>query len=100
MYRQLVSPLAETHHFGQEKHFVWSNGYFDGTLPVCGSTYNDEGETYIDGPYDGQIFCIETDGLASTIWRFAHNRVIWVSSFFNTQPLGNMSPDGKNFLFT
>lgn len=99
-YRQLVYPLPPPHHFGQEKHFVWTNGYFDDTLPVCGSTYNYEGDTEIDAPYDGEIFCVETDGQASTVWRFAHNRAVWVSPFFNTRPLGNMTPDGRYFLFT
>lgn len=99
-YRQLVYPLPPPHHFDQPKHFVWTNGYHDDTLPVCASTYNYDGDTEIDAPYDGEIFCIETDGLDSTVWRFAHNRAIWVSPFFNTQPLGNLTPDGRNFLFT
>ena len=99
-YRQLVYPLVPPFHFGQEKHFVWTNGYFDDTLPVCGSTYNYEGDTEIDAPFDGEIWCIETDGLASTVWRFAHNRAVWVAPFFNTQPLGNMTRDGRWFLFT
>ena len=99
-YSQLVYPLNPPYHFGQSKHFVWSNGYFDDTLPVCASTYNYEGDTEIDAPYDGEIFCIETDGQASTVWRFAHNRAVWIGPYFNTQPLGNMSPDGHWFLFT
>jgi hypothetical protein len=99
-YRQLVYPLNPPYHFGQSKHFVWSNGYFNDSLPVCASTYNYEGDTEINAPYDGEVFCIETDGLASTVWRFAHNRAVWIGPYFNTQPLGNMSPDGRNFLFT
>jgi hypothetical protein len=99
-YRQLVYPLVPPYHFGQAKHFVWTNGYFDDTLPVCGSTYNYEGDTEISAPFEGEIWCIETDGLASTVWRFAHNRAVWVTPFFNTQPLGNMTPNGRWFLFT
>ncbi len=101
-YRQLVYPLPLPHHWGQDKHYVWTDavGNSDDSLPVCASTYNYEGDTEIDAPYDGEILCIETDGLASTVWRFAHNRAIWVTPFFNTQPLGNMTPDGRNFLFT
>jgi hypothetical protein len=99
-YSQLVYPLTPPYHFGQAKHFVWTNGYFNDSLPVCASTYNYEGDTEINAPYDGEIFCIETDGLASTVWRFAHNRALWIGPWFNTQPLGNMSPDGRNFLFT
>jgi hypothetical protein len=99
-YRQLVYPLNPPHLFGQEKHFTWSNGYFNDTLPVCASSYNYEGDTEINAPYDGEIDCIQTDGLTSTVWRFAHNRAIWVGPNFNTQPLGNVTPDGRWFLFT
>jgi hypothetical protein len=99
-YSQLVYPLVPPYHFGQEKHFVWTDGYFDDSNPVCGSNYNYEGDTEIDAPYDGEIWCMETDGLASTVWRFAHNRAAWIAPFFNTQPLGNMTADGRWFLFT
>jgi len=43
---------------------------------------------------------METDGKASTIWRFAHNRAAWVNPYIQTQPLGNVSRDGRFFLFT
>jgi hypothetical protein len=99
-YVPLVYPLPTPHHFGQEKHFVWTNGYFDDTLPVCASTYEYDGDPVINAPYDGEIFCIETDGLASTVWRFAHHRAYWIAPIFNTQPLGNLTPDGRFFLFT
>ena len=46
------------------------------------------------------MFCIETDGAASTVWRFAHNRATWYPKYFNTQPLGSISRDGRFFLFT
>ena len=99
-YVPLVYPLPTPHHFGQEKHFVWTDGYFDDTLPVCGSSYEYDGDPGINAPYDGEIFCIETDGLASTVWRFAHHRAYWQAPFFNTQPLGNLTPNGRFFLFT
>jgi hypothetical protein len=99
-YTQITYPLPLPHHFGQEQHYVWTNGNFDDTLPVCASMYDYEGDTEIDAPYDGEIVCMETDGVASTIWRFAHNRAIWTEPFFNTRPLGNMTADGRYFLFT
>lgn len=99
-FTPLISPLPSPHHFGQEQHYVWTNGNFDSTLPVCASLYDYEGDTDIDAPYDGEILCIETDGLASTVWRFAHNRAVWTEPYFNTQPLGNMTADGRYFLFT
>lgn len=96
----LVWPLSPPVHFGQAKHFSWSTANTSDNAPVCASTYNYEGDTAITAPFDGEIFCIETDGAASTVWRFAHNRAIWIAPYFNTQPLGNVSKDGRFFLFT
>jgi hypothetical protein len=57
-------------------------------------------DTTIDQPWAGEIFCVETDGRASTVWRFAHNRATYVEPYFHTQPLGGVSRDGRFFLFT
>jgi hypothetical protein len=97
---QLVLPLPQPYHFGQVKLFAWNNGIGNDNLPVCTSTYNYEGDTSIEAPFENEILCLETDGAASTVWRFAHNRAVWISPFFNTQPLGNVSPDGRFFMFT
>jgi len=51
-------------------------------------------------PYDGEIFCIETDLNASTIWRFAHHRDMWDHEYFWPEPFGNVSLDGQFFMFS
>lgn len=84
----------------QEKHFTWSNVNVTDSTPVCLSTYFERDEDTITKPYQAEIFCIETDGIASTIWRFAHNRAHWYHQYFHTQPLGSISRDGRFFLFT
>jgi hypothetical protein len=86
--------------WGQEQQFTWSNVDVNDSAPVCGSTHSYDGDTTIDQPFAGEIFCIETDGIASTVWRFAHNRAVYISPFFQTQPLGSVSRDGHFFLFT
>jgi hypothetical protein len=96
----LVSPLPHPGNWGQSQHFTWSNVDVNDSTPVCGSTYEYEGDTDIDQPFAGEVFCIETDGLFSTVWRFAHNRAIYIEPYFQTQPLGNISNDGRFFLFT
>ncbi len=86
-----------------EKAFAWSNGAFNGNVlpPVCGATYSPKGNPEVTQPYDGEVFCIETDGVASTIWRFAHNRAIWEGdNFYWTKPYGSISLDGRFFAFT
>jgi hypothetical protein len=95
---QLGLPVA--FEWGQVQHFSWNNVNIHDSSPVCGSTYNYEGDSSIDEPFAGEIFCAETDGLGNTIWRFAHNRALWVKPFFQTQPLGSVSRNGRFYLFT
>jgi hypothetical protein len=86
--------------WGQSQHFTWNNVNVHDSTPVCGSTYSYDGDTDIDQPFAGEIFCVETDGLAPTVWRFAHNRATYIDPYFQTQPLGDVSSDGRFFLFT
>lgn len=97
---QLINPLPQPYYWGMIKSFAWSNGLLDTNLPVCGATYSPTGNPDVKQPYDGEVFCIETDGVASTIWRFAHNRAIWDPEYYWTQPYGNISLDGRFFSFT
>jgi hypothetical protein len=96
----LINPLPLPHYLGMEKHFAWSNGRSDTNAPICGATYSPVGNTDIKQPYDSEIFCMETDGIASTVWRFAHNRAVWDPEYYWTEPVGNMSSDGKFYIFT
>jgi hypothetical protein len=96
----LVSSFPVPPAWEQEKHFTWSNVNVNDSAPVCLSTYFEQDEDEITKPYQAEIFCIETDGIASKIWRFAHNRAHWYHQYFNTQPLGSISRDGRFFLFT
>lgn len=97
---QLMNPLPQPYYTGMEKTFAWSNGVLNGNVPVCGATYSPHGNENVKQPYDGEVFCIETDGLASTIWRFAHNRAVWNPKFYWSQPYGNISLDGGFFSFS
>jgi hypothetical protein len=97
----LVWPLAPAHDSELlTKHFTWNNVDVNDSAPVCASTYDEIDKDDITVPYEAEIICIETDGVASTIWRFAHNRAHWYPQYFNTQPLGSISRDGHFFLFT
>jgi hypothetical protein len=97
---QLIDPLPQPYYWGMEKGFAWSNGRVNGNAPVCGTTYSPSGNPEVTQPYDGEVFCIETDGVASTVWRFAHNREIWDPEYYWTLPYGNVSLDGRWLAFT
>ncbi|MBV8478380.1 MAG: hypothetical protein JOZ36_17110 [Acidobacteria bacterium] len=96
----LVWPLTPPYHWDQEHHFSWNNVDAADSRPVCLSNYNYEGDPTINNAYDNEIVCVETDLVRSTVWRFAHHRAIWLSPWFNSQPLGTVSKDGRFFLFT
>lgn len=97
-----ITQLALPVEFNWEEvqHFSWNNVNVHDNTPVCGSTYTYDGDPSVDEPFTGEIFCAETDGLADTVWRFAHNRALWWAPFYQTQPLGNVSRNGRFYLFT
>jgi hypothetical protein len=47
---------------------------------------------------EDEILAVRTDGVP-TVWRFAHHRSVYEGSFWDS-PRGNVSPDGRFFLFT
>jgi hypothetical protein len=96
----LVWPLPPPHYWGQNVHFTWSNVDENDSIPACGSTYYYGDHGNITQPYEGEIFCFETDAIASIVWRFAHNRATNEDEYFNTQPLGSVSREGQFYLFT
>jgi hypothetical protein len=97
----LVWPLVTPYQLGLEKHFSWTNvGPLD-QQPVCGSTYlYKEDYSSIMRPFEDEVFCLETDLKASTVWRFAHTRASVELAYFHTQPVGSVSQDGHFYLFT
>jgi hypothetical protein len=97
---RLVNPLPLPHLWGMEILFTWTGGRLNNNVPVCGSAYSRVGLNEVKQPYDGEIFCMETDLQASTIWRFAHHRGIWDSEYYWSQPFENLSLDGRFLLFS
>lgn len=95
---ELVVPVP--FNWEEEQQFTWNNVNTDDSTPVCGSTHSYDGDPTISEPFAAEIFCVETNGLASTVWRFAHNRALYIEPYFQTQPLGSVSRDGKFFMFT
>ncbi|MGH9360167.1 MAG: hypothetical protein ACRD1O_13460 [Terriglobia bacterium] len=114
---RLVNPLPMPRQFN-DSHWSWNDANSAHTMPVCGSFYNSHGRgdgtqnvltnprLQITAPYDGEIVCVATSG-PSKVWRFAHNRAAEAdndspgsgSNFWET-PRGNVSPDGRFYMFT
>ena len=80
-------------------HWSWANVRPDVLNPVVGSFYRDL-DTRPRGLWDGEIVAVRTDGKASTVWRFAYHRSVFDGKDFWDCPRGNVSPDGRAFIFT
>jgi len=113
----LVNPLPMPPQWN-DSHWSWNDANATDTMPVCGSFYNSHGQgngtqnvqtnplLQITAPYDREIVCVATSG-PSKVWRFAHNRATselndnaWAGSSFWASPRGNVSPDGRFYMFT
>lgn len=117
-YTELVRPLL-TPPTWNSSHWTWNNDNPSDTMPVCGSfwnSYNYHGNgtqnvltntlLKITRAYDREIVCVATTG-PSRVWRFAHNRATGAAnanaranSNFWAEPRGNVSQDGKFYMFT
>jgi hypothetical protein len=119
-WRLLVDPLPKPVEWREDKHFSWSDANPSDTMPVCGSLYVDANvrrgngtQNVLTNPplqirraWDREIFCLATTG-PSKVWRFAHDRATGtsnasapVSTDFWATPRGNVSQDGKFYIFT
>lgn len=115
---ELVNPLPSPAQF-TGSHWTWNDDNSSDTMPVCGSFYNggdSQGNgvlsallnplLQITSVYDREIVCVATTG-PTKIWRFAHTRASTgfnassgvVDNFWAT-PRGNVSQDGKFYMFT
>ena len=113
----LVNPLPTPRQWN-DSHWSWNDANATDTMPVCGSFYNSHGHgngtqnvqtnplLQIAAPYDREIVCVATSG-PSKVWRFAHDRATGAAndnagagSSFWASPRGNVSPDGRFYLFT
>jgi hypothetical protein len=88
-----------------DSHFSWNNVDPDDSAPICFSTYQPINPDtpgvapLVNGPWENEIDCAETDGKASKVWRFAHTYSTARNGFWSS-PRGNVSQDGRFFMFT
>jgi len=94
--RALIAPLRSPTDWNQNAQLSWNNVQADERQPVCMSVFRTD--SLVLRVWDGEIVCAATDGMASTVWRFAHHRSQFV--WFWDTPRANVSQDGRFALFT
>ncbi|MBZ5679207.1 MAG: hypothetical protein LAO24_03765 [Acidobacteriia bacterium] len=103
-----------------DSHWSWNNTDPTDSAPVCGAYSRSSFKLQGDGTrnsatnpllavrqaFDREIVCVVTSG-APTVWRFAHHHATGAcnasakdGSCFNAIAIGNVSQDGKFFLFS
>ena len=98
---QLINPLPKPVQWGFDKHLSWNDDNPTDTMPVCGSTYLEEnGPKATTRAWNREIICLRTDGVQSQVWRFGHNRSVYQAADFWSTPRGNISQDGRFYMFT
>jgi len=84
--------------FQYESNLSWNQVGRDHAAPVLMTTFHDEQRPVPWGPLADEIFALATDG-SGHVWRFAHTRDSYKGDWLD-QPKGNLSQDGRYFLFT
>lgn len=101
----LVSGLQGSPGYWYDSHISWSYVDPGDSSPACLSTYRPSNPATpgapldVNGPWENEVVCIETDGRRSKVWRFAHTYSTAKNGFWST-PRGNVSQDGRFFMFT
>lgn len=91
--------------FWYDSHLSWNNADPQDSKPICLSTYLESNPKTpgmtpaVFHAWDNEIVCVATDGKDSKVWRFAHTYSTAKNGFWST-PRGNVSPDGRFFMFT
>lgn len=112
-------PAEESMPLSMDTHWSWNNDNPADTAPVCGA-FSGAGHVQGDGTlnpatnpllsvkqaWDREIVCVATSG-PPRVWRFAHHHATGacnagakIGSCFGSIAIGNVSQDGKFYLFS
>jgi len=95
----LIRDLPQPLEWGLDKHLSWNNVDASDSAPVCLSTYRDNRGLQVDRVWDNEILCVAVGDEKHEVWRFAHTFSTVKHGFWST-PRGNVSQDGRFFMFT
>ncbi len=96
---RLIVPDPPRDFGGRYEHSSWNNARPDERAPVFVSVTRYAGAQNPLGPWDDEIIAISTGPEHPKVFRFAFHRSKPFGSFWDV-PRGNISPDGRFFMFT
>ncbi len=95
----LVVPDPPRDFGGRHEHSSWNNARADARAPVFVSVTRYADAANPPGPWDDEIIAISTAPERPNVFRFAFHRSRPEGDFWDV-PRGNISPDGRFFMFT
>ena len=97
-FSELINPELSPSEWVTDSHLSWNNAQPNTLVPVFLSTYHSQPTSAPWRAWDDEIVAVRTDGTQTTVWRFAHHFSTYVD--FWSSPRGNISQDGRFFMFT
>lgn len=97
-FSTLINPELSPTEWVTDSHLSWNNAQPGVLVPVFLSTYHSQPSSAPWRAWDDEIVAVRTDGIQTTVWRFAHHFSTYVG--FWSSPRGNISQDGRFFMFT
>ena len=96
---RLATPALTPLEWAVDTHVSWNNARPNVMTPVLVSLYRDPGAAGPWRAWDDEIIALRTDGVTSTAWRICHHRSQVFPYKFDYSPRGNVSQDGRYFMF-
>ncbi len=96
-----MAPDVTTGGYGyKEEHTSWNNARPDKFAPVLLALTRDSWSPNPPGPWDDEILGVSTEPNHPLVYRFGHTWALFDNTDFWDLPRGNVSGDGKYFMFT
>ncbi len=96
---RLATPALTPLEWAVDTHVSWNNARANVKTPVLVSLYRDPGAAGPWRAWDDEIIALRTDGVESKAWRICHHRSQVFPYKFDYSPRGNVSQDGRYFMF-
>jgi hypothetical protein len=84
----------------KEEHTSWNNARPDKFAPVLLALTRDSWSPNPAGPWDDEILGVGTEPNRPVVYRFGHTWALFDNTDFWDLPRGNVSSDGRFFMFT
>ncbi len=96
-----MAPDVTTGGYGyKEEHTSWNNARPDKFAPVLLALTRQSWSPNPPGPWDDEILGVSTEPNHPMVYRFGHTWAIFDNTDFWDLPRGNVSGDGRYFMFT